>query len=238
MNRRSKVVEVKDVREAIDEHCKSIHRQVLERFVETKKVYAVIDPDAEPKIGQIHGIGITGSGDSREMIGSILPIRASIQTVKKKQSGYFHIKGVRTDDDSWIQQSILKVRHVINQLYNEDPADKRTHVDFAQQVGVDGPSAGVAMTLALISIIENKPLRQDVAVTGEVNIGVGKKVLVTPIGGTHEKILAAQRLGFKKVLIPKVNFKYDIKPKDYTIKVVGCEKLEDYKREILCKKKS
>jgi|GEM_PF-358170 len=232
LNRHSKVVEAKDVKEAIEWHCKSIHRQVLERFIETKKVYAVINPNAEPKIGQIHAIGITGSGDSKEMIGSILPIRASIQKTKKKQSGYFHITGVRTDDDTWVQQSILKVRHVIIQLYNEDPEDSRTHIDFSQQIDVDGPSAGVAMTLALISIIEKKPLRQDVAVTGEVNIGVGKKVLVTPIGGTHEKIMAAQRLGFKKVLIPQKNYEYDIIPKDYKIKVVGCATLEDYKREI------
>jgi len=233
LNKRSKVVEAKDVREAINEHCKSIHRQVLERFIETKKVYAVINPDAKPKIGQIHGIGVTSSGDSREIIGSVLPIRASIQKTKKKQSGYFHITGVRTDDDTWVQQSILKVRHVITQLYNEDPEDSRTHIDFAQQVDVDGPSAGVAMTLALISIIENKPLRQDVAVTGEVNIGVGKKILITPIGGTHEKIMAAQRLGFKKVLVPQKNYEYDIIPKDYKITVIGCQTLRNYMENCL-----
>lgn len=235
-NRKKKIVERQDVREAIDEHCKSIHRQVLERFIETKKVYAVINPNVEPKIGQIHGIGVTGSENGREMIGSILPIRASMQGIKKKQGGYFHITGVRTDGNTWVQQSILKVRHVISQLYDKDPEDNRTHIDFAQQVGVDGPSAGVAMTLALISIIENKPLRQDVAVTGEVNIGIGKKVLVTPIGGTHEKIMAAQRWGFKQICIPEINYKYDIKPSDYKIKIIPCATLKDYMKAMLVDK--
>lgn len=234
MNEELKVVEGKHVYEAINEHCKTIYRQVLEQKLTYQTVHRVVDPKAEPKIGQVHGIAINAGFEGHGQIGSILPIRASIIEVKKKETGYFNVTGVNVEAQSWIQQSILKVRHVFRQLYDKDPEDDfKTHIDFAQMKGVEGPSAGVAMILALISTYTGKPARQDIAITGEINIGINDKVIVTPIGGTHEKIIAAQEWGFKKVLIPERNYKYDIVPKDYKIEIVSCATLEDYKRETL-----
>lgn len=236
MNEGLKVVEGKHVYEAINEHCKTIYRQVLEQKLTHQTVHRVIDPKAEPKIGQVHGIAINAGFEGCGQIGSILPIRASIIELKKKETGYFNVTGVNVEAESWIQQSILKVRHVFRQLYDKDPEDDfKTHIDFAQMKGVEGPSAGIAMAIALISAYTGKPARQDVAITGEINIGINDKVIVTPIGGTHEKIIAAQEWGFKKVLIPERNYKYDIVPKDYKIKIVSCATLEDYKREVMKK---
>ena len=67
----------------------------------------------------------------------------------------------------------------------------------------DGPSAGVAMTLALLSLFSGKPIRPDVAMTGEISL----RGLVMPIGGLKEKTLAALRAGIKTVMIPKRNEK-------------------------------
>jgi len=67
----------------------------------------------------------------------------------------------------------------------------------------DGPSAGAAMTLAILSALLNKPVRSDVAMTGEVTLR--GKILM--IGGLKEKLLAAARAGIKRVLIPKENAK-------------------------------
>ena len=67
----------------------------------------------------------------------------------------------------------------------------------------DGPSAGAAMTLAILSALLNKPVRSDVAMTGEVTLR--GKILM--IGGLKEKLLAAARAGIKRVLIPKENVK-------------------------------
>ena len=220
-----KLVERKHVIEAIEEHCKAIEEQVLEKHAERDDIYSIIDPKAEPKIGEIAGLAVITKGEFE--IGVPLLIKASM--VKCKKNGYFKVTGINRDENSWIVHSMEKVRHVILKLYGEDIAEHyKTHIDFAQEHNVDGPSAGVAMTLALASIILNKKIRQDVAVTGEINIdGV-----VTPVGGVHWKILAAQRRGFKKVLIPKKNYEQNIDPKDYKIKVVPCETLEDYMREI------
>jgi ATP-dependent Lon protease len=67
----------------------------------------------------------------------------------------------------------------------------------------DGPSAGVAMFLALVSLLSAKPVRSDVAMTGEISL----RGLVLPIGGVKEKTLAALRAGIKTVMIPKRNEK-------------------------------
>lgn len=225
-------VDVKYVREAVEVHCKSIYQQILERIVTEKNVYLIINPKSEPKIGQIYGLAVTKDPNADEMMGTVLPIRASMEEPKKKQNGYFHITGVDVKNESYIQHSISKVSHVIQQICGFSPLDKRTHIDFAQSHGVEGPSAGVAMTLALLSIINKKEIRQDVAVTGEINVGVDGQIMITPIGGTHEKIMAAQRWGFSKVLIPLKNYENDIIPSEYKIKVVGCQTIEDYAREI------
>jgi ATP-dependent Lon protease len=175
------------------------------------------------------------------MTGSVLNVKAHM--VERSElprnypiKGYYKVTGV-AKGQSFISDSIAKVRSVILQKYGVDIAqDYLTHIDFAQSYGVDGPSAGVTMAILLCSLIEGKPIRQDVAVTGEINLGVGDSIQITAVGGVYEKIKAAEAWGFKKVVIPQKNYEYSIDASDCKIEVVPAATLDDYLRECLVDK--
>ena len=93
-------------------------------------------------------------------------------------------------------------REIAPKLSDDWFAEHDIHIHVpAGAVPKDGPSAGVAMSVALASLISGRPVRNDVAMTGEVTL-TGQ---VLPIGGLKEKSLAAQRAGIKRVLVPERN---------------------------------
>jgi len=104
-------------------------------------------------------------------------------------------------------QAALSLLRSRDGLIRAKPDDFR-HMDIhvhvpAGAVPKDGPSAGIAMFIALASLFSNTPVRSDVAMTGEITL----RGLVLPIGGLKEKSLAAMRAGISTVIIPKLNEK-------------------------------
>jgi Lon-like ATP-dependent protease len=240
MNEDCNLVDKKHVQEAVENHCKTIQRQILEHDMNERGKLLEIKPEGV-KLGQIHGLAVVRDPYSGEMTGSVLNVKAHM--VERSElprnypiKGYYKVTGV-AKGQSFISDSIAKVRSVILQKYGVDIAqDYLTHIDFAQSYGVDGPSAGVTMAILLCSLIEGKPIRQDVAVTGEINLGVGDSIQITAVGGVYEKIKAAEAWGFKKVVIPQKNYEYSIDASDCKIEVVPAATLDDYLRECLVDK--
>jgi ATP-dependent Lon protease len=100
---------------------------------------------------------------------------------------------------SWIRGHWVRIAPELGESWFAEH-DVHIHVP-AGAVPKDGPSAGVAMTVALASLVSGRPVRNDVAMTGEVTL-TGQ---VLPIGGLKEKSLAAQRAGIKQVIVPDRN---------------------------------
>ena len=240
INEDCKLVEKRHVIEAIGQHCKTIQRQILEHDMNERGKFLEIKPKGV-KPGQMHGLAVVRDPYSGEMTGNVLNVKA--QMVKRSElprnysfKGYYKVTGV-AKGQSFISDSIAKVRSVILQKYGADIAqDYLTHIDFAQSYGVDGPSAGVTMAILLCSLIEGKPIRQDVAVTGEINLGIGDSIQITAVGGVYEKIKAAEAWGFKKVVIPQKNYENSIDVNDYSIEVVPAATLDDFLKECLVEK--
>jgi ATP-dependent Lon protease len=90
----------------------------------------------------------------------------------------------------------------------------------------DGPSAGIALVTAIVSRLTGRPVRADLAMTGEITL----RGVVMPIGGVKEKVLAAHRAGIKKVLLPTRNLRdLDEIPKEIRddIEIVFVSKVDE-----------
>ncbi len=233
----SQIVDRRHVVEAINQHCKTIQKQLLEHEISERGKLLEIKPEGV-KLGQIYGLAVVHDPYSGEMTGNVLGVKAQLvkKTVLPRDQplkGYYEVTGV-AKGQSFISDSISKVRSVILQKYGVDISqDYFTHIDFAQSYGVDGPSAGVTMAILLCSLIEGKPIRQDVAVTGEINLSVSDSIQITAVGGVHDKIKAAEAWGFKKVVIPQKNYDHSVDVRDYKIEVVPARTLDDYLKECL-----
>ncbi|MEW9097158.1 MAG: Lon family ATP-dependent protease [Clostridiaceae bacterium] len=150
--------------------------------------------DNKCEVGHIYGLGVSG------YIGSTLEIEAAVFEAKEKGHGK-----VRFNDTagSMAKDSVFNAASVIRKITDKDISDYDIHVNVIGGGRIDGPSAGAAITVCIISSLLNKPIRQDMAITGEISLR-GK---VKPVGGIFEKIYGARRKGVKLVVIPKDNLK-------------------------------
>ncbi|KYH28053.1 Lon protease 2 [Clostridium thermopalmarium DSM 5974] len=156
--------------------------------------YEQISEEEKYEIGHVYGLGVSG------YVGSTIEIEAAVFEAKEKGRGR-----VRFNDTagSMAKDSVFNAASVIRKITDKDISDYDIHVNVIGGGRIDGPSAGAAITICIISALLNKPIRQDTAITGEISLR-GK---IKPVGGIFEKVYGARRKGIKLVLVPKDNIK-------------------------------
>ncbi|MGQ4002242.1 endopeptidase La [Francisellaceae bacterium CB300] len=187
---------VKNILQTPDTAKASITQKNLEDYLGVQQYdYGV--KNLQPKVGQVTGLAWTSVG------GDLLTIEALAMPGKGKikyTGSLGDVMKESIDAAFSVVRSISKEYNLAEDFYEK--TDVHVHVPEGA-TPKDGPSAGIAMTTALISVYTNKPIRNDIAMTGEVTL----RGDVLPIGGLKEKLLAALRGGIKEVLIPKQNVK-------------------------------
>jgi ATP-dependent Lon protease len=138
-----------------------------------------------------------------EVGGELLTIEGVLMPGKGKMTVTGNLKDVMKES---ISAAASYVRSRAVDFGVEPPLFERRDIHVHVPEGAtpkDGPSAGIAMATAIVSVMTQIPVRRDIAMTGEVTL----RGRVLPIGGLKEKLLAALRGGIKKVLIPEENAK-------------------------------
>ncbi|NSJ90568.1 ATP-dependent protease, Lon family [Coprococcus sp. MSK.21.13] len=156
--------------------------------------YEELEKENKSEVGHVYGLGVSG------YIGSTIEIEAVVFEAKEKGKGQ-----VRFNDTagSMAKDSVFNAASVIRKITKKDLRDYDIHVNVIGGGRIDGPSAGAAITVCIISALLDKPIQQNIAITGEISLR-GK---VKPVGGIFEKIYGARRKRIKTVVIPKENLK-------------------------------
>ena len=184
--------------------------------------------EKEPQVGVVTGLAYTEYG------GDILPIEVNYFKGKGALILTGHLGDVMKESAS-IALDYVKSNAEAFQVDPELFVNSDIHIHVPEgAVPKDGPSAGVAMTCAIISCLSHRPVSPDVAMTGEVTL----RGQALPIGGLREKSLAALRSGIKKIVVPKDNKKdVDELPKEVkdTLQIVFMSSVEDAVKESFVK---
>ncbi len=219
----------------------------LDKYLE-KPIFEIEEADKEPQVGVVNGLAWTAVG------GDVL----KIESIKIRGKGMLQLTGRLGEvmkESASIAYSVVKVlidrgelpiaQEVIPKTKKEkeegieiDPSEVYRRYDIHLHIPEgatpkDGPSAGITMATSIASLLSERKVRPDVAMTGELTLS-GK---VLPIGGLKEKLIAAYKAKMKKVLIPKKNYDRDMDdiPSEVTenLKIIPVTRIEEVLKEVL-----
>ncbi len=180
----------------------------------------------EAQVGFVNGLAVYGPN-----IGTLLDIEATAQRTAKNM-GRIMITGIVEEEEigskdgktikrkSMAKGSVDNVATVMKKYLGINCEDYDIHLNFPGGVPVDGPSAGIAIVVAIYSAITNSIIDSKIAMTGEISIR-GK---VMPVGGVVAKVEAAKQAGVKRVIIPKANYQEILS--DFDIEVFPVEDIK------------
>lgn len=188
----------KAVVEMLDENAETVTvtAQKLQQYLGAPR-FSREQPEKTASVGMVNGLAYTSVGGEMLTVECLsMPGNGALQLTGKlgdvmQESAKAALSWARAHSEAWGLEADYFKKHDIHIHVPEGAVPK------------DGPSAGVTLTTALVSVLTGIPVRQDIAMTGEVTLR-GK---VLPIGGLKEKLMAAYRAGITEVLIPEENEK-------------------------------
>ncbi|WP_199768815.1 endopeptidase La [Helicobacter trogontum] len=223
-----------------------------------KSVFEIDKAERKPRLGVVNGLAWTAVGGDVLKIEAIsllgkgnLKLTGQLGDVMK-ESAYIAYSVVKNRLDNTLQKDFNNAqdsrRQSLSKLNTEskdaDSTQSPTYKSPTETLDIhlhvpegatpkDGPSAGITMACAIASILFNKDVRQDVAMTGELNLS-GE---VLPIGGLKEKLIAAYKADIKKALIPIKNYKRDLDdiPKEVqqNVEIVAVQNIDEVFKHVL-----
>ncbi|WP_094606651.1 Lon protease [Sporomusa silvacetica DSM 10669] len=176
-----------------DQQLVSITKGDVYRVAQVSRLspYVNLKAAATLEVGKVFGLGVSG------YLGSVLEIEAVAFPAEKGKGS------IRFNDTagSMAKDSVFNAAAVVRKLTGQDLSSYDLHVNIIGGGRIDGPSAGTAIVSAIISAITGKPIRQDVAITGEISI----QGRVKAVGGVFEKAYGAKQAGIVTMIIPQEN---------------------------------
>jgi len=187
---------------------------------------------SEKRIGSVNGLAVYGI-----RMGALLEIEVTAQKAEEKSKGSLKVTGIIEEEEfnknngkmkrrSTAFASVENVLTVMKNVFDIPYKDYDIHINFPGGMPVDGPSAGVAIFIAVYSAILKKPVSAKIAMTGELSI----RGNIHPVGGVHAKINAAREAGIEKVFIPLDNWQETYK--NYAIEVIAVKNIEELVKQV------
>ena len=173
-----------------------ISKADIYEVAQVSRLYQFVTKKAskKPEVGHVFGLGVAG------FLGSVIEIEAVVFPAEEKGKGQVRFNETA---GSMAKDSVFNAASVLRHLTGKSIHDYDVHINVIGGGNIDGPSAGTAILAALVSAVTEKPLRQDVAITGEISLA-GR---VRPVGGVFEKAYGAKQAGIRTLVIPKENDK-------------------------------
>lgn len=172
----------------------SLEQQLAKKIIEHKKEYEIFNIDGSA-VGTVNGLAVLGDGSS----GLILTIEAEVTPASSKSENKIIATGKLGEI---AQEAVHNISAVIKKNLGKTVSNRDIHIQFLQTYeGVEGDSASISIATAVVSALEEIPIKQNVAMTGSLSV----RGEVLPVGGITAKVEAAIDAGVKKVIIPLSN---------------------------------
>lgn len=175
---------------------RSLENQIADKQIERKKEYKIFQTDGSI-IGRVNGLAVLADPTGGARGGHITPIEAQVTPAQGMGGRIFATGQLRVV----ARESVQNVSARIKKLTGKEISNMDVHIQFLGVHGIDGDSASVTIATAIMSDLENIPVRQDLAMTGSLSV----RGTVLPVGGITAKVEGAHQVGIKEVIIPAAN---------------------------------